>query len=66
LSAAQLLGEQSLAGPERPELGPPPLRIMVIRGFPYLLAYRVRADGRARILRVLHSSRDIPVLLQKN
>lgn len=38
---------------------------MVIRGFPYLLAYRVRADGRARILRVLHTSRDIPPLLHK-
>lgn len=60
-----MLADQPLAGPERAELGPPPLRIMVIRGFPYLLAYRVRADGRARILRVLHTSRDIPPLLHK-
>jgi plasmid stabilization system protein ParE len=38
---------------------------MVVRGFPYVLAYRVRADRRARILRVLNTSRDIPSLLRK-
>jgi toxin ParE1/3/4 len=62
--ALQLLSEQPLLGPERPELGPPPPRILVVRGFPYLLAYRVRSDGGARILRVLHTSRDIPSLLR--
>ncbi len=52
-------------GPERLELAPPPLRILVLRGFPYILAYDVQADGRAVIQRILHTSRDIPPLLRR-
>jgi plasmid stabilization system protein ParE len=37
---------------------------MVVQGFPYLLIYRVRSDGRPRIVRLLHSSRDVPPLLR--
>ena len=61
--ASRLLGDQPLVGPERPELAPPPIRILVVRGFRYFLAYEVNARGRAVILRVLHSARDLPSLL---
>ncbi len=64
-AAARLLGEQPLAGPERPELAPAPIRILVVRGFPYLLAYELGSGRRTVILRVLHSARDIPPLLRK-
>lgn len=52
-------------GPERLELAPPPLRILVLRGFPYILSYDVQEDGRPVIQRILHTSRDIPQLLRK-
>ena len=65
LAGARLLGEQPLVGPQRLELAPPPLRILVLRGFPYIFAYDVLPDGMPVIQRMLHTSRDIPPLLRK-
>jgi toxin ParE1/3/4 len=64
MAGADLLGEQPHIGPERPELASPPLRILVVRGFPYVLAYDAPTSGPPIILRVLHTSRDIPALLR--
>jgi toxin ParE1/3/4 len=64
VSAARLLGDQPLVGPERPALAPPGVRMLVVRGFPYLLAYELDAGGQAVILRVLHAARDVPSLLR--
>jgi toxin ParE1/3/4 len=66
MAGARLLGEQPRIGPERPELASPPLRVLVVRGFPYVLAYDAPMIGPVIILRVLHSSRDIPSLLRSD
>jgi toxin ParE1/3/4 len=65
VAAARLLSEQPLIGPERPDLVPPPARLLVVRGFPYLLIYDPPSRGGPVILRVLHAARDVPPLLRE-
>jgi toxin ParE1/3/4 len=62
-AAAQRLGDFPLAGVERRDLAAPPVRFLILSGFPYVLVY----DAGPRppvILRVLHSARDLPEVLR--
>ncbi len=46
----------------RPALAPKPYRFWPLRGFPYLPVYHAAHEPPV-ILRVLHGSRDLPMLL---
>jgi len=46
------------------ELDLPGLRSIRVEAFPYLIFYLVRGD-RLDVLRVLHTSRDVPATLQE-
>jgi toxin ParE1/3/4 len=54
--------ERPLTGRIRPELLPAPFRFRAVRGFPYLPVYD-SGQRPAKILRVLHMARDLPLLL---
>lgn len=59
IGCARRLGEHPQLGRERPDLVDPPVRLMALTGFPYLVVY----DAAARpplILRVSHGARDLP------
>lgn len=59
VSAASHIGEFPLIGKEQPDLAAPPVRLLAMTGFPYLVVY----DCEARpplVLRVLHGARDLP------
>ncbi|HME21378.1 MAG TPA: type II toxin-antitoxin system RelE/ParE family toxin [Acetobacteraceae bacterium] len=60
--AAGRLADRPLLGRRRPELLPDPYRFWSLRGFPYLLVYN-STSVPPRILRVLHTARDLPPLL---
>jgi toxin ParE1/3/4 len=62
LHAAELLTARPMLGRLRTELLPAPYRFWSLRGFPYLLVYNA-ATVPPRILRVLHTARDLPTLL---
>lgn len=47
----------------RPDLAPAPVRFLVLRSYPYLLAYEAVPEGRPSILRFLHGARDLPVAM---
>jgi len=64
IAGARLLGANPAAGPVRPELAAAPVRVLTLRGFPYLLIYEERMDGPPVILRMVHTSRDVPPLLR--
>jgi toxin ParE1/3/4 len=51
-----------MLGRQRPDLLPEPYRFWSLRGFPYLLVYDAGATP-PRILRVLHTARDLPAAL---
>jgi toxin ParE1/3/4 len=56
------IAEHPQVGVLRPELAPPPIRFVVVRGFPYLIAY----DPYLRppsIVRIVHGARDLPEAL---
>ncbi len=53
------IAEFPRSAPLRPELVPPPARVLALPGWPYLLIYE-EAAGRVLILRVIHAARDIP------
>ena len=58
-SAVDLLSGMPQLGRRRPDLGTPDTRSWRVRKFPrYLIFYEVLPD-RVRLLRVLHSSRDL-------
>jgi toxin ParE1/3/4 len=61
LRAAALLARQPMPG-RRLELLPEPYRFWSLRGFPYLLVYNSSANP-PRILRILHTARDLQTLL---
>ncbi|MEY4983434.1 MAG: hypothetical protein RIR62_1700 [Pseudomonadota bacterium] len=44
-------------------LGAPDIRSLPLRGFPYLVFYRIGPQG-IMVLRILHSARDIPATLR--
>jgi len=62
--AAGRLGTHPESGAVRPEFADPPVRFLVLAGFPYVMVYD--ADRRPPlILRVLHGARDLPEVLTK-
>jgi toxin ParE1/3/4 len=59
------LGEHPYSGMARPELAGPPVRFILLRGFPYLVVYD--ADSAPPlVLRVLHGARDLPEVLRSS
>jgi toxin ParE1/3/4 len=60
--AAARIGARPGIGAARPHLGSGRHRFLLLRGFPYLLVYTADTNP-PRILRVLHTSRDLPPLL---
>ena len=56
--AAKRIGAHPRIGAVRPS----PHRFLLLRGFPYLVVYTADTDP-PRILRVLHTARDLPPLL---
>jgi toxin ParE1/3/4 len=63
IEAADLLARRPLLGRRRLDLLPDPYRFWSLAQFPYLLVYNP-ACTPARVLRVLHTARDLPRLLQ--
>lgn len=61
-AAARRLGEHPEIGAARPALADPPVRFLVLTGFPYVIVYDA-ALSPPLILRVLHAARDLPELL---
>jgi len=62
-AAARRIGEYPESGFARPALADPPVRFLLLRGFPQVIVYD--AAGRPPlILRVLHASRDLPEILE--
>ncbi|CAA7621422.1 type II toxin-antitoxin system RelE/ParE family toxin [Magnetospirillum sp. UT-4] len=62
--AAHRLGEHPELGAERPALADPPVRFLVLAGFPYVLVYDA-APRPPLVLRVLHGARDLPEALRE-
>ncbi|WP_092963381.1 type II toxin-antitoxin system RelE/ParE family toxin [Falsiroseomonas stagni] len=60
--AAKAIGEHPMIGPVRTEFAPERFRFFVLRRFPYLLVYEP-GQNPPRILRVVHASQDLAVLL---
>jgi toxin ParE1/3/4 len=60
--AAALLAGQPMLDRRRLDLLPEPYRFWSLRGFPYLLVYNSSANP-PRILRTLHTARDLQTLL---
>ncbi len=58
LRMAGVLASQPMIGRQRPDLLPEPYRFWSLRSFPYLLVYNAAASP-PRILRVLHTARDL-------
>ncbi len=63
VDAAALLGARPLAGRSEPSLVGRN-RLWSLAGFPYLLVYDPDSDP-VRILRMVHSARDLPKLLKE-
>lgn len=61
--ARSLIAEQPEIGRIREDLTPLPMRFLLLRGFPYMIAYRPDAKP-ARIVRVIHTSRDLTAALR--
>jgi len=59
VAAATRIGEFPQLGTERPDLVAPPVRLLLLSGFPYLIVYDCEADPPL-VLRVLHGARDLP------
>lgn len=62
LHSAARLGANPRLGAYRPALGAERFRFLLLRGFPYVMAYAADTDP-PRILRVLHTARDLPAIL---
>jgi toxin ParE1/3/4 len=60
--AAKTIGAHPAIGPVRTEFAPVRFRFLVLRRFPYLIVYEPDRTP-PRILRVLHASQDLAVLL---
>lgn len=63
VAAAKRIGKMPEAGVERLDLADPPIRFLVLTGFPYILVYDA-ARRPPLVLRVLHGARDLPDLLR--
>lgn len=62
LEAAKAIGEHPLIGPVRTEFAPDRFHFFVLRRFPYLVVYEPE-QVPPRILRIVHASQDLSVLL---
>jgi toxin ParE1/3/4 len=62
LRGAARLGANPMLGATRPKLGAERFRFLLLRGFPYVLVYTAET-APPRILRVLHTARDLPAIL---
>jgi toxin ParE1/3/4 len=62
LTAARRLQAKPKLGRVRPQLAPERYRFWSLRGFPYLLVYDAEAQPPI-VLRFVHQSRDLPVVL---
>lgn len=62
MHGAARLGANPLLGATRPKLTAGQFRFLLLRGFPYVMVY-VADTVPPRILRVLHSARDLPAIL---
>ena len=62
-AATTFLGTHPRAGSVRPEFSDGPFLFYPLAKFPYMIVYRPDRDP-PRIVRVLHTSRDIPVILR--
>ncbi|MEQ8345157.1 MAG: type II toxin-antitoxin system RelE/ParE family toxin [Sneathiellaceae bacterium] len=60
--AAERLGRHPELGAIRTALADPPVRFLVLTGFPYVIVYD-SGQKPPLILRVLHGARDLPDLL---
>ncbi len=60
--AAKSIGEHPIIGAVRTEFAPERFRFFVLRRFPYLMVYEPDQDP-PRILRVVHASQDLAVVL---
>lgn len=60
--AARLLGQHPEMGATRPALAPARFRFLLVRDFPYLMIYEIERET-PRVLRVLHTARDLRTLL---
>lgn len=61
--AAHRIGEHAHVGAARPDLIGEPYRLLVLSGFPYIIVYNAERRPPV-IMRVLHSSRDLPDVLK--
>jgi toxin ParE1/3/4 len=61
--ASERLSLLPRTGTERPDIADPPVRFLVLTGFPYLLVYDAESDPPL-ILRVIHGARDLPATLE--
>ena len=60
--AAKRIGTNPFIGATRPRLGADRFRFLLLIGYPYVVVYTADTDP-PRVLRVLHSSRDLPRIL---
>ena len=56
---AETIGEPPLTGALKPHLASPPIRLLSIRGYPYVVVYTPDRVPPL-IVRVLHGARDLP------
>ena len=63
--AAMRIAEFPRSAPLRPELVPPPARVLALPGWPYLLIYEETAS-RVLILRLIHAARDVPDTMSRD
>ena len=61
-SAPRLEPSNPFIGATRPRLGADRFRFLLLIGYPYVVVYTADTDP-PRVLRVLHSSRDLPRIL---
>ena len=61
---ANAFGAHPQMGSVRPHLVSPPIRLLPMRGFPYVVVYTPDRHPPL-ILRVLHGARDLPELLRE-
>lgn len=61
---ATTIGEYPQVGALKSHLASPPIRFLVIRGFPYMVVYTPDWEPPL-ILRVLHGARDLPEVLRE-
>jgi toxin ParE1/3/4 len=57
--ASERLSLLPRTGTERPDIADPPVRFLVLTGFPYLLVYDAESDPPL-ILGIVHGARDLP------